>query len=105
LRQTGRTAFNLRHNDLANDNDAKFDGKFYPVEDDPGHTMTSVKLLSPTEVEITSKRGEKIVSVLHLSVMPDGKSIHGVFESKENNTTSSYELRKLQRYDNWFTKS
>ena len=67
--------------------------------------MTSVKLLSPTEAEITSKRGEKIVSVLHLSVMPDGKSIYGVFESKENNTTSSYELRKLQRYDNWFTKS
>jgi hypothetical protein len=26
--------------------DAKFDGKFYPVQDDPGHTMSSVKLLS-----------------------------------------------------------
>ncbi|MGB9435960.1 MAG: hypothetical protein WBQ89_27170 [Candidatus Acidiferrum sp.] len=76
--------------------DAKFDGNFYPVQDDPGHTMTSVKLLSPTEVEITSKRGEKIVSVLHLSVMPDGKSIHAVFENKENNTTSSYQLQKLQ---------
>jgi hypothetical protein len=58
--------------------DAKFDGKFYPVEDDPGHTMTFVKLLNPTGVEITSKRGEKIISVLHLSVMPDGKSIHGI---------------------------
>lgn len=76
--------------------DAKFDGKFYPVEDDPGHTMTSVKLLSATEVEITAKRGEKIVSVLHLSVTPDGKTIHGVFENKEQNTTSRYELRKLQ---------
>jgi len=76
--------------------DAKFDGKFYPVEDDPGHTMTSVKLISPTEVEITSKREGKIVGVLHLSVMPDGKSIHGIFENKENNTTSSYQLRKLQ---------
>ncbi|HTZ47473.1 MAG TPA: hypothetical protein VMH20_07775 [Verrucomicrobiae bacterium] len=75
--------------------DAKFDGKFYPVEDDPGHTMTSVKLLSSTEVEITSKREEKIVSVLHLTVMPDGKSIHAVFENKENKSTSSYQLRKL----------
>jgi hypothetical protein len=75
--------------------DAKFDSKFYPVEDDPGHTMTSVKLLSPTDVEIISKRGEKIVSVLHLSVTADGKSIHGVFENKENNTTSNYQLRKL----------
>ena len=76
--------------------DAKFDGKDYPVEDDPGHTMTSVKLLSPSEVEITSKRNGKVVGVLHLSVAPDGKSIHGVFENKENNTSSSYELRKLQ---------
>ena len=76
--------------------DAKFDGKFYPVQDDPGHTMTSVKLLSPTEVEITSKREGKIVGVLHLSVMPDGKSIDGIFENKENNTRSSYQLRKLQ---------
>jgi len=76
--------------------DAKFDGKDYPVEDDPGHTMTSVKLLSPTEVEITSKRNGKVVGVLHLSVKPDGKSIHGVFENKEKNTSSSYELRKLQ---------
>jgi hypothetical protein len=76
--------------------DAKFDGKFYPVEDDPGHTMTSVKLLSPTEVEITSKREGNIVGVLHLTVMPDGKSIHGIFENKENNTTSSYQLRRLQ---------
>ena len=58
--------------------------------------MTFVKLLSPTEVEITSKREGKIVGVLHLSVMPDGKSIDGIFENKENNTTSSYQLRKLQ---------
>lgn len=75
--------------------DAKFDGKFYPVEDDPGRTMTSVKLLNPKEVEITSKRQEKIVSVLHLSVMPDGRFIHAVFENKEKNTTSSYQLQKL----------
>jgi len=76
--------------------DAKFDGKDYPVEDDPGHTMTSVKLLSPREVEITSKRNGKVVGVLHLSVTPDGKSIHGVFENRESNTSSSYELRRLQ---------
>lgn len=76
--------------------DAKFDGKFYPVQDDPGHTMTSVKLLSPTEVEITSKREEKIVSILHLTVMPDGKSIHAIFENKQNHNTSTYQLQKLQ---------
>ena len=75
---------------------AKFDGKDYPVEDDPGHTMTSVKLLSLREVEVTSKRNGKVVGVLHLSVMPDGKSIHAVFENREGNSTSTYEMRKLQ---------
>jgi len=41
--------------------DAKFDVKFYPVEDDPGHGMVSVKLLSPNSVEITSKRNGKLL--------------------------------------------
>jgi hypothetical protein len=53
-------------------------------------------LLSPSEVEITSKRNGKVVGVLHLSVTPDGKSIHGVFQNKENNTSSSCKLRKVQ---------
>jgi hypothetical protein len=35
---------------------AKFDGNFYPVEDDPGHTMVSAKLLNARTVELTSKR-------------------------------------------------
>ena len=74
--------------------DAKFDGKEYPLEDDPGHTMVSVKLLNSRSVEITSKRNGKVVGILHLSVAPDGKSIHAVFENKESNTTSSYEMQK-----------
>jgi hypothetical protein len=36
--------------------DAKFDGNYYPVEDDPGHTMVSAKLLNPNTVELTHKR-------------------------------------------------
>jgi hypothetical protein len=76
--------------------DAKFDGKDYLVEDDPGHTTASVKLLSPTEVQVTSKRNGKVVSILHLTALPDGKSIHAVFENKENNTTSTYGMHKLQ---------
>ena len=38
---------------------AKFDGNFYPVEDDPGHTMVSAKLLNARTVELTSKRNGK----------------------------------------------
>ena len=69
--------------------DAKFDGKFYPVEDDPGHTMVSLKLINASTVEQTGKRDGKIVSVMRLTVSPDGKSIHGVRENKEDNTTTA----------------
>ena len=74
--------------------DAKFDGKDYPVEDDPGHTMVSVKLLSPNEVEMTSKRNGKVVGILHLYVVPGGNFINAVFENKEGNATSTYEMQK-----------
>ena len=74
--------------------DAKFDGKEYPLENDPGHTMVSVKLLSPRTIEITSKRHGKVVGILRLSVVPDGRSIRVVFENKESDATSTYEMQK-----------
>jgi len=74
--------------------DAKFDGKFYPVEDDPAHTMVSLRLVSPNSVEQTAKRDGKIVGVLRLTVAPDGATIHGTYENKEDNTTTGFEMRK-----------
>ena len=74
--------------------DAKFDGKYYPVEDDPAHSLVSVKLLSPNTIEQTGKRDGKVVGVLRLNVAPDGKTIRAVYEDKEANTTTSYEMRK-----------
>ena len=74
--------------------DAKFDGKFYPVEDDPGHTFVSLKLIDANTVEQTGKRDGKIISVMRLTVSPDGKSIHGVRENKEDNTTGAFEMHK-----------
>jgi len=73
---------------------AKFDGKDYPVEDDPGHTVVSVKRISPTSVEITSKRNGKVVGIAHMSVVPDGNSIHVVFEDKESNATRTFDMQK-----------
>jgi hypothetical protein len=58
--------------------DAKFDGKDYPLEDDPSHTMVSVRLLSPSTVEQTNKRDGKVVGVLRLAVAPDGKTIQAL---------------------------
>jgi hypothetical protein len=74
--------------------DAKFDGKFYPVEDDPGRTMVSLKLINANTVEQTGRRSGKIISVMRLTVAPDGKSIHVVRENKEDNSGSTFEMRK-----------
>jgi hypothetical protein len=73
---------------------AKFDGKDYPVEDDPGHTMVSAKLLSPNTVELTSKRNGQIVAIKQMSVALDGKSIRVVFKNQEGETMTTFDLKK-----------
>jgi hypothetical protein len=40
--------------------DAKFDGKDYPVEGDPGHTMVSLKRISRNPIEEADKRDGKV---------------------------------------------
>jgi hypothetical protein len=74
--------------------DARFDGKDYPVDDDPFHTVVSVRLLSPNTVEQTNKRDGEIIGVLRLTVAPDGKTIQAAYENKPTNTTTTYEMRK-----------
>jgi len=74
----------------------KFDGQFYPTEDDPGHTLASAKLLNPNTVELTQKREGKISGILRLTVAPDGKSIHGMFVRKPDNAVSTFEMEKEQ---------
>jgi hypothetical protein len=73
---------------------ARFDGNFYPVEDDPGHTMVSAKRLDARTVELTSKRNGRIVSVSRLSVAPDGNQIHAVFENAESGGKTTFDLEK-----------
>jgi hypothetical protein len=74
----------------------KFDGHFYLTEDDPGHTMASVKLLNPKSVELTQKREGKISGILRLTVTQDGKSIHGMFVRKPDNAVNTFELERQQ---------
>jgi len=73
---------------------AKFDGKDYPVEDDPGRTMVSAKLLSPDTVELTSKRKGEVVAIKRMSVVPGGKSIHVVFKDKDGTTMMAFDMQK-----------
>jgi hypothetical protein len=74
--------------------DAKFDGNFYPVEDDPGHTLVAAKLLNPNTVELTHKRKDKIVSVARLSVATDSKTLHVIFENKDAGTTTTFDFHR-----------
>jgi hypothetical protein len=73
---------------------ARFDGKDYPVEDDPAGTMVSAKRLNSAEVELTSKRNGNVVAIKQMSVAPDGKTIHVVFKDEEGETISSFDLQK-----------
>lgn len=74
--------------------DAKFDGKFYLMEDDPAHTMVSVKLINPYTIEQTNKRDGKIVFVVRLEVTPDGKTIHATSKSMEDGSVKTWQLHK-----------
>jgi hypothetical protein len=74
--------------------EARFDGKDYPVEGDPGHTLASAKLISPRAVELTFRRSGKVVEVLHLTVEADGKSISVINENKESGGTTKYRMIK-----------
>jgi hypothetical protein len=73
---------------------AKFDGKDYPVEDDPGGTTVSAKMLSPDKVELTSKRNGQIVGIKQMSVAPGGMVIHVVFKNAEGETVTTFDLKK-----------
>jgi len=74
--------------------DAKFDGKFYPIEDDPAQTMVSVKLINPYTVEQTNKRDGRVEFVVRLEVTPDGETIHASLESKTDGSVKTWELHK-----------
>ena len=77
--------------------EAKFDGKLYEMEDDPGHTMVSVKLINPYTVEQTNVREGKVVFIVTLKVTPDGKTIHATSKSKEGGNVKTWSLHKQSK--------
>jgi len=77
--------------------EAKFDGKLYEMQDDPGHTMVSVKLINPYTVEQTNVRDGKIVFIVTLEVTPDGKTIRATSKSKGDGSVKTWTLHKQSR--------
>jgi len=52
----------------------KFDGKDYPSTGNPNEDMRSVKQIDDHTLQVTSKKGGKVVLTAHVVVAPDGKS-------------------------------
>src|SRR5262252_8012111 len=77
--------------------DVKFDGKLYEMEDDPGHTMVSVKLINPYTVEQTNVRDGKVVFIVTLEVTPDGKAIHATSKMKDDGSVKTWSLHKQSK--------
>ncbi|HEV3510179.1 MAG TPA: hypothetical protein VGS05_00655, partial [Candidatus Sulfotelmatobacter sp.] len=59
----------------------KFDGKDYPSTGNPNEDMRSVKQIDDHTLQVTSKKGGKVVLTAHVVVAADGKSrtvtVHG----------------------------
>lgn len=77
-----------------NSYDARFDGKDYPINGDPGHTMVSLKRIGNDVIEETDKRDGKIVGILRMTVSKDGKSIQADYNDKLHGTHSSFTWEK-----------
>jgi hypothetical protein len=89
------TTDGLKMSDLnGNSYDAKFDGKEYPIQGDPGHTMVTLKRIGQDTIEETSKRDGKLVGVAKMTVSSDGKSIHVDYNDKLRGTTMAYAMEK-----------
>lgn len=81
----------LSMSDLTGDSyTAKFDGKDYPYEGDPGTTSVSLKRINATTIEETDKRAGKVISISRMTVsamtVENTDVLHG--------TTSKFEGKK-----------
>jgi hypothetical protein len=74
--------------------DAKFDGKKYPLSNDPTNTMVVLKKLGASAVEESDYDKGKLVDVIRMTVSADGKTLHVVDHSVRTNRTTRYTADK-----------
>ena len=74
--------------------DAKFDGKEYPIEGDPGHTMVTLQKVDANTVIETDKRGGKVTDEIRIAAATDGKTIEVTDKDVIHGQTSSVTLEK-----------
>ena len=85
----------LSMSDLTGDSyAAKFDGKDYPYKGDPGTTTVSLKKIDANTIEETDKRNGKVITVIRLTVSPDGKTLSTTTEDKLAGVTTKGTAQK-----------
>jgi len=89
------TADGLKMSDPnGNSYDAKFDGKDYPIQGDPGHTLVSLKRIGDDTIEETDKRDGKIVGINRMTLSKDGKTIAVEYTDKLHDTKTTFTMEK-----------
>lgn len=73
---------------------AKLDGTEAPYKGDPGTSSVSVKRLGKNTIEETDKRDGKVITVLHMTVAPSGKTMTVAVNDKLHGTTSQFVVEK-----------
>lgn len=75
--------------------EAKFDGRDYPVREEPDHTV-SLKRVDDDTIEQTEKRGGKIFRITRMTISGDGKSmkVEATDKKAEKGTTMTYTAEK-----------
>lgn len=74
--------------------DVKFDGKDYPISGDR-HATVSLKLIDDFTIDETDKHDGKVMTVSHMSVSKDGKTMTVESSDKQRGTTMTYTAEKI----------
>jgi hypothetical protein len=77
---------------------AKLDGTDTPVNNDPGASSVSVKIVSKDTLEVTNKRDGKIIAILKMTVAADGKSAKVIYDDKLQDTRKEVVARKQSQH-------
>lgn len=73
---------------------AKMDGKDYPVKGSYNTDSVSLKQINDHTIEVSFKRGGKLIGVDKMTVSPDGKTMTTVSESKLTGRVSTFVATK-----------
>jgi hypothetical protein len=68
---------------------AKLDGNWYPMKGSYSVDTVSLKRINDHEIEVSYKRGDKLLEVEKMTVSPDGKTMTTVAEDKQTGRIST----------------